>query len=901
LAALALLVGLGATAVDGGVAHAAASSARCNPWDPSGQERWLPLPEPQATLVSVGQLDRGRCDLIGAQPDGTVVRSSDAGQSWNVVSKAPALRRIATEALQLLPGRFDAKGPVLASDADSPVPRVWYSSDDGHSFAQAWLAVGESSDSGAGGPTPLRGDVLAATAVAERSPFAAITGKPYFHTVYAIVRLARAAADVGSVPGPGVPSPVSSHTVLVRSINSGNSFAAMQGAAAFAPTVVAVNPSDAGEVWLNDQRAGMGGGVRVSHDGAQTFGAPLFPDHTVRDISVAVLPNGALQVVLATDKGLKYSVDDGATWATFSAGSGITGVRAFPDDPTKLLVQTDKRSMLITESSVRELPGLPAGCSTSGLRRTATIPPTFLMECGDTTYRYSLQRPLSEDGKPIDGSDWSRDAHVDVPTAPGVGVPLTELVTYTLPGAWSKSGALAFDGLRLYYDLGAGNGQNGVGVVDAGTGTPLGQFRPKAPFFSMVYDPRRARLLLVNNSPSVVYAYDMKTGAEKTLGPSPYGIPSYDARIDRFSFIRHIGRDLETWPLPDQPGFPRKVCTQAVPENPFPYYQSTVSNSVSTFVATGDGGGYVQYEDDRTMVRLDRHCKMVGPQYMHRQYAEALVENDTMVCDTQTFFPAAAIWIRDSGPGTVTAYRVPFAYCPMPSRVQLTAPSTLQQGQSGPLCTRLVNTTTGLPAADKIVTLAVDGLVVGGGATDDRGELCAPYTAPFGGPGRRAALVTASFKGDAALFPATAAGVIAIFRTVAVPPAPPQPPGLALQPPVPPVPPPAAPNPGPGPAAAPAPAPAPASAAQAQPVAQSQTMGQPVAVQQRQEQPQLVFARASQRLAQASGDNAMSRVRSPGSRTPTGPPAAVLAISLALTLGGGRAALARCRGSGTAR
>src|SRR5205823_1059558 len=79
----------------------------------------------------------------------------------------------------------------------------------------------------------------------------------------------------------------------------------------------------------------------------------------------------------------------------------------------------------------------------------------------------------------------------------------------------------------------------------------------------------------------------------------------------------------------------------------------------SSFVAGGDGGGYIQIEDNSTLFRIDRHCLVMGV-FNHHAYSESSNENDAMACDTQTFFPQPAIWIRDSGPGTVTAYGVPF-------------------------------------------------------------------------------------------------------------------------------------------------------------------------------------------------------------------------------------------------
>lgn len=886
--------------------------------------RWVQLPgPPDVALTSVGQLDGSPCSLIGTDARRQVWRSDNAGLSWRQVSRSTTLDRVVTERLAVLRGG-SVTGPVLGVGPDpalpsQTVPRVVVSGDDGTTFQAAAPVAGATvagSNYGFGPstygkdvaqtvPAPLNADVLTA---ASAMHYQAGTGYVY---VYAAAR----------IPAAGTTVTKSSPSVLLRSTDGGATFerrpsiavetvltplqvptiTAGAGEIALNPTTVAVNSSVPDEVWINDnQPGGSGGGAWKSVDGGQSFTQVCCPDITVEDIAITSFPvGGSAVVLLATDHGLLRSADDGETWSTLD-GTPITGVRTAPDAPGTILVQTATSVELFTARAARlaPLPGLPPGCHPQGLRRDGVTPPTFLVDCADrSTYRLLLtDYPAGGDGLSHEqrpGSGGQGPA-----SSGGLLVPraLPQLATFSLPGSRTKSGAIAFSGTAIFYDM---KTAGDIGMISATTGRYLGVIRTGLRIVALTFDLKRTQLLIATSFGDLD-AYDPVTRRLTRLSLVPYRVPSFDASIDGFSWVPEGYNTLYRGSRVGGPAGAHRACDVTYPSTGVRAYPA----GTSTYVAAGDGGGYVQDEDDATIYRIDARCAVTGV-YRHRVFSESGDENDALACDAQSYFPQAAIWIRDSNPGTVTAYGVPFGYCPMPSAMTLSAPAIVSAGSMTRVCTRLTNATTGLPATNRPVVISAAHVLLGHGQTDSTGVVCMPYTAPPALTGGLPVPLSASFAGDSALYPSTAAGLLTVVGTQPI--VPPTHQGSPLLGPAPPLAVP--PNPVTNPVNVPVPgavqAPNPVQAPQGQLQAQAQPQAQGVVVPQRQTQPQLVFARAVTTLQNQVGtqDYAMSaqRARQPadGSQLPglLGGGAAALgcAVGLRLVLAGGRRARAIAR------
>src|SRR5258708_5277550 len=151
-----------------------------------------------------------------------------------------------------------------------------------------------------------------------------------------------------------------------------------------------------------------------------------------------------------------------------------------------------------------------------------------------------------------------------------------------------------------------------------------------------------------------------------------------------------------------------------------------------------------------------------------------------MACDPVTFGPGSApaadgtgfsvLWIRDSAPNSVSAYRIPDGYCPFPSRLTYTGITTASPGQALPICFALKSMSAGVqqPLGKQPVQITFNGADLGSGMTDSNGTLCRPATAPVAGG---AFAATARFAGHNA-YPASTADA-----SVGVLPQPNHPPG----------------------------------------------------------------------------------------------------------------------------
>lgn len=770
-----------------------------------------------ASLVSVQQLDRDPCVLVGADAGGHVWRSTDGGHKWGRAGGSTALSHVFAERLGHTGAGADGQ-PVLATGPATPATgaRVYYSADEGSTFAPSTV-------SGAGLISSVRSVAAGSTRSAPS---------------YALADLAASLTPTSPAPPATLPiSAVSPDAVLLRSDDGGRSFAAVPATNAAFANVLAVSPADPRQIWINDTRpagsaAGSLGGAWISNDGGETFTQGCCAGRLVNDIALVQAANGSVSALLASDSGVVRTDDYGNVKATLGDATPYYGVR--PLSGGGVLAETDASVEAIDGGTVTVTNGLPAGCTPRGLRVDAVAPSSYLVDCTKTggTYR------LVWDGIALLGS-----GHGAKPPPPPTGsglpnapVPLLPLDTIALPNSGSTGAAIAFDGTTLYYDT---TEDGYVGRVNAHTHADEGRLDVGVGDWGLSMDLKRNHLLITTsflNDGSLV-AYDLATHTEKSLGPEPDKAPSYDASEDGFTFVREDGATVYKGTLRGGPLHVQGVC------------HLSPSPDTSFSIATGDGGVYVQDEDDRTVYRFGPPptCALLGV-YVHRTNSEGK-ENDTGACDSQTFFPQSAIWIRDAALGSATAYAVPAGYCPMPSALTLSASAKAAPGTTSQICARLTNHTTRLPASDRVVSLSTGGTLFGRGLTDSTGTAC--WT--FRMPGRKPVPLFASFAGDAGLFPASATGRIAPELPLAPPPV--HRPHLssgALFAPPPAAPPPPAGN---GPQLTspqePVPVPGQMQAAQGQAQSQAQPVGHGVVAAQRQTQPQLSLALAQQQLNQA--------------------------------------------------
>jgi hypothetical protein len=848
---------------------AAAPATPCHYPDGVPADRWSVVRRAPAATSAVHQLDQDPCVLLVTDKDGKRWRSADAGLTWAAAPGPVATTRVLTEGLQPRAGAR-VIGPVLAVGPvpgdQSGVPQVYASDDDGVTFEPARLGLTVDTPLGpVAQQTPLRMDVAGATTAVHYE-----NGRPLPY-VYVAGR-----ARTSALPD----LPAGTASALLKSTDGGHTFRVLQSPQRVTPTVIAVNPTSQDEIWVNDlQQGSPGGGAWVSYDGGETFATACCADATVYDIAIGAAPDGGIVVLLATDKGLLRSADDGKTWATVGSGGKVYGVRMPADDPNTLVVRSELGIELSTGPvvSFKPLPGLPAGCVPANLRRDDRVPSTFLVDCGDgrVTYRLLLTKYAGADA----GGDGNPDP-VPLPDTDPVTKatrPLMQLTTWSLPGSNSATGTIAFDGRDVYYDM---NTPGDIGVVRASDGAFLGVLHTDLPIVSLTADLRRNGLVVTAATGDLVFV-DLATRRARRIGSPPTKVPSYDASSDGLSWVPEYGVTLFRSPRTGGPG--RAVCSVS----------ETLATVPSTWVAAGDGGGYLQTEDDATVYRISKDCRVAGA-FSHRVFSESTAENDAMACDTQTYFPQPAIWIRDSQPQTVTAYGVPFGYCPMPSDLALRSPRVLYAGSVTSLCADLTNATTHVPARDRGVAVTAAGAVVGHGQTDADGRVCVPYTAPAGINGKTDVTVVAAFAGDSALYPTSTTTTVTVLDGQPVPPVPRQPAVLAAPPPpyAPAVPPNPIPNPGPagGPVQAPAPNPAPAGQMQAQ----SQPVAQGAVAPQRQQQPQLALAHAANQI-EVEGNAMVAPARR--RRLPVDAPvvAALLGMCCVVTAGCARTAAAVAR------
>lgn len=518
-------------------------------------------------------------------------------------------------------------------------------------------------------------------------------------------------------------------TALWRSADGGASFRPA-GTVPVRPVALAYDTWTAGTVWL---AAGTGGVWRSV--GGEVAWQPV-EKTAAYDLDVAVTPSGS-RVAIASSDGMWQSVE-GAPWSRVPAPS-LSALRL--DDGGAYAV-SGGTPWRVDAAARPATAGLPR-CDATALASDRAG--TYVLACGGSFYGL------------VSGSRVGGGAG----GVPGVGRtvnPLTPLRTLHLPRAGGSSGSLAFDGHALYFGA---DPARPIELMSPEDGRHLGTVRPGVPAKFFSYDSGRGRLWVDDGTR--MWVRSPRDGRTAAAFPSDYGYRlSYDAVHREHLGITETDSSRTLLRL-DEHGTVTGQCS-LVPALSGVY---TPHHDPSAIVATADGA-YVVLEDDMTILRVGRDCALRSVN-VTRVVSESTLENDQMVCDPLTFAPRTALWIRDSGFDTVSAYDLPDAYCPFVATLSVSAPSRTRAGGVARVCATLVSAARREPIAAQPVTLDVGGVSVATAPTDARGRTCAVTSLPA--PGR--ARVGARFAGTAQWTPATASAstlVAAVTPPGALPP-----------------------------------------------------------------------------------------------------------------------------------
>jgi hypothetical protein len=362
---------------------------------------------------------------------------------------------------------------------------------------------------------------------------------------------------------------------------------------------------------------------------------------------------------------------------------------------------------------------------------------------------------------------------------------MVPLGTVDLPGARDVGGSssLAFDGEVFYYTLANGSGAaqldvQRVRVVRAGlllaakALPPLRLAKGTDPF-RLNYDATAYALSVeVSRGKRRTVSYDLRTGRSRTLFGA---LPNDDLFVGTgfdWSTRRYVGLSTAGLAEYDATGKKRGGCTLTFDG------ASTAGMLPSGIAATGTGLVMIQAEDDTTITLVDRRCRTVAT-YAHRTFAESTDENDQMACDGVTF-GRPAVWVRDTDVGSMTAYALPDATCPLPTRVSV-APARARAGSEADVCATLRRAEVDRAVGNAVLSFSVAGVHAGTSTTDARGRACLALPVD---PGRRA--VAVSFPGTSAWARSASSGALTGYVPAAPPPPParprPAPPQVAHRP-----------------------------------------------------------------------------------------------------------------------
>jgi hypothetical protein len=627
-----------------------------------------------------------------------------------------------------------------------------------------------------------------------------------------------------------------------------------------------------------------------STDGGTTW-LPVTPPGSgaVTGLTFAPPGAGATPLYVVQQDTVFESHDLGASWQpSVPPLPGAQDVRPDPHHAATLIGVGPGRRPYVSAGGApyaRWDDGLPAGCAVEALRADAARPVRVLSRCGSGWFvaRLDAASPDRRDG----GGSPGAGPLGNPLAAPAVAPPLK---TYDLPAADPSGGNLAFDGHDLYYTSvgdAAAYRSNGTTIrrIDAATGEPAPPLLLPVPnVFRFTYDAKRHALDVLGARDSAsssntnlygqtgdVLSYDLTTAKVSHLFATPPGTAtsqfSYDISTDQFV----VGLEEQAAiARVDRKGHVVATCQ----------VNGTDGISAAAAQARGDGGVYVQDEDDLTVVEVDRRCRATRT-FTHRLYSEASAENDAIACDGQTF-GVPAIWIRDSQQRTVSAYAIDGGYCPLGTRVPVSAPAVAVVGTSTVVCAAL-REPAGRALPGRLLSLQADGLEVAYAPTDGVGRVCARVAFPRAGRVRFRAAFFGSVRVPQLLPAVGTASTLVVAPPVARHPRPPATVAFVAAPAPPPPPPPGPqPQPQPQPVAQPQVQPQPQPQPQAQPQPQGQAQANPVAVPQEQRQQVLVMVDVP---AEQVSQSWMSRRRP---ESPVGP-AALSALTLASIIAMARA------------
>ncbi|MBV9097038.1 MAG: hypothetical protein JO079_03180 [Frankiaceae bacterium] len=748
---LSLAAAVGVLAGAGWLAPAHAATGACG----ATSAAWTALPLPSGAVTWVAPDDTDGCHLTAGTASGIYV-TLNGGHNWTR-SQLPT---------------------------DGPVTGLW-SEGLGHDVVMASAAA-----SAAGGAGANSGGLLVSIngGLSFQAAAAGLQG-------FRLVEARSAGATTAATSNGALVYLLASRSaaaLLFVSTDSGSTFLPEPETQAFAPTALAVDPVNPQVVWLNST-ANTGSPLWVSTDGGHTFSGKTVPGATsVTDIWLAPRKNASSLVYVATNAGIFSSADSGITWLRLSTAAA-SNVRTGRGNENALVALTGGRPVAGGAGSALKpwAAGVPTSCTSTSLIASIDYPSAFTEVCGDGR----VYRRLSDADRSGDAGDVTPPSNNGGATVP---LPLVEAQTWALPGVAAQnaqhsdvtSSTLAFDGLYLYYlpladqygatslPTSSDTGVLTIARVIAATGQPAPDITiplGKSPGRSRTmldYDSLTRRLLINSmrgsgsTSQSEIFSYDLNTGTVTKIFPSATdvtqtGIPyvvsdnvsgGYLSANEGQRTLYHLAAD----------GHRINSCDWQTPVGAL-----AGSYGASGLTFTGDGGVYVELEDDQTVYRLDSNCRLVQA-YLHRAVSEAAGEDDELACDGQSF-SLPAVWLRDAAPGVVTAYLTPGGFCPLPSTMTVTAPRHSPLGKLTQVCAQL-RTLTGLPAAAKPIALDVDGAIVGFGPTDKDGNFCAPYRPAT--PGLKT--VNAQFFGSRAtpqLLGAAAHATIAVPGVAVVPPA----------------------------------------------------------------------------------------------------------------------------------